>query len=98
LRLEKERIGIENERLDNSKVILSRNNQDDIMEESLKVHMEIPSDDFVVRQDMINKEMDFIRKKWSEMNQSQLEKKMKLEKEMYDNDRSLKCSKKSKKI
>jgi hypothetical protein len=76
----------EKERLDNSKVIISRDNQEIIIEEALKTHEEIPSNDPVFRQEAINKETNFIRKKWSEMEQEQLEKKLKLEKEIYDND------------
>jgi hypothetical protein len=94
LRIEADNIQIEKERLDNSKVIIGRNNQEIIMEEALKTHEEIPSKDPVIRQEAINKDINFIRKKWSQMEQEQLEIKLKLEKEMYDNDVDLKCSRK----
>jgi hypothetical protein len=45
---------------------------------------EIPSTDPLVRREAISKEINFIRKKWSEMKQEQLEKKLKFEKETSD--------------
>jgi hypothetical protein len=70
-----------------SKVLVSRSNQNIEMNESLKTLAEIPSDDPITRKEAINKEIDFIRKKWSEMNQKQLEKKLLIEIEVYENDK-----------
>jgi hypothetical protein len=70
-----------------SKVLVSRNNQNAKMDESLTTLIDIPSNDPVTRKEAINKEIDFIRKKWSEMNQKQLEKKLLIEKEVYENDK-----------
>jgi hypothetical protein len=53
-------------------VIINGNNQEITMEEVLKTHEEIPSNDPVIRQETINKEINFIPKKWREMEQEQV--------------------------
>jgi hypothetical protein len=64
----------EKERLEKKKIILSRGHQDIIIDEALKNFIDAQSTDPTVRKEAISKEIDFIRKKWSEMRQKQLEK------------------------
>jgi hypothetical protein len=80
-----------------TKVLVSRNNQKVEMDDSLITSIEIPSDDPVIRKEAINKEIDFIRKKWSEMSQEQLEKKLLIENEVYENDKRFDHRKKKRK-
>jgi hypothetical protein len=66
------------EKMEKTTVVLNREYQETITDQEINEHVIIPSTDPIVRKEAINKELEFIRKKWSEMEQEKLEKKLKL--------------------
>jgi hypothetical protein len=66
---------------------LNREYQETILDSRINDQVVIPSKDPIIRKEVIEKELDFIRRKWNKMEQENLDKKIMLKKEMSDNDK-----------